>query len=241
MNKIHNRHTVVKSILSVKHVETNTPKLNFWRNTCVVIVERGLLSARSADDLLDFYRHWMNTTTNTTTVLLLLKEKMLQPQIQPPRYKTPHKQLDTRQGQSPTVSDCHRGRNKFICTFSVELLKTLWMFLENLEDCAGWSSSQLARLHPHHRVFSHVEFLHDHTDKTVEAGMCHIDQPYESNYLQVGKNLHRVKWVCQKQTNNDLLRTALYASWQLFVWSLFRPKQLHISGLNCPSIQVDWM
>ena len=51
----------------------------------------------------------MNTTTNTTTVLLLLKEKMLQPQIQPPRYKTPHKQLDTRQGQSPTVSDCHRG------------------------------------------------------------------------------------------------------------------------------------
>ena len=109
MNKIHNRHTVVKSILSVKHVETNTPKLNFWRNTCVVIVERGLLSARSADDLLDFYRHWMNTTTNTTTVLLLLKEKMLQPQIQPPRYKTPHKQLDTRQGQSPTVSDCHRG------------------------------------------------------------------------------------------------------------------------------------
>ena len=133
------------------------------------------------------------------------------------------------------------GRNKFICTFSVELLKTLWMFLENLEDCAGWSSSQLARLHPHHRVFSHVEFLHDHTDKTVEAGMCHTDQPDESNYLQVGKNLHRVKWVCQKQTNNDLLRTALYASWQLFVWSLFRPKQLHISGLNCPSIQVDWM
>ena len=29
MNKIHNRHTVVKSILSVIHVETNTPKLNF--------------------------------------------------------------------------------------------------------------------------------------------------------------------------------------------------------------------
>ena len=83
--------------------------------------------------------------------------------------------------------------------------------------------------------------------KYVSFALCPIpvllikDDSAQSCLQSVCTRIHRVKWVCQKQTNNDLLRTALYASWQLFVWSLFRPKQLHISGLNCPSIQVDWM
>ena len=37
----------------------------------------------------------------------------------------------------------------------------------------------------------------------------------------------------------DLLRMPLQASWLLFVMSVFRPKQDHVSGLKCPSIQVS--
>ena len=46
----------------------------------------------------------------------------------------------------------------------------------------------------------------------------------------------------QKRTlSKNLFKTALYASWALLVKSLLLPKQLHISGLYGPSIQVAWM
>ena len=63
----------------------------------------------------------------------------------------------------------------------------------------------------------------------------------EDNIPNWGYFLLVVYCTLRFHTKLNLLKTELYASWALFVWSLLLPKQDHMSGLYTPSIQVVWM